>query len=165
MTAPKMFPIMDSTQRRRFDWAIPWAMMAPHEGQALRNHGQTLARLAERGGLGPDEALAALRGLRLGRLVLSEEEARAQLHQEWRAWEQRELVAEADALRQENKALRLKWNNTAMRAGRLFDALVRISCGYNNNPKTIAEEAILAWGKAYENERTPAGEPAKAVIE
>jgi hypothetical protein len=39
---------------------VPWAMLAPHEAQAQRNHSQTLRRLAERGGLGPDEMLAVL---------------------------------------------------------------------------------------------------------
>jgi hypothetical protein len=30
--------------------SIPWAVIAPHEHQAITNHGQTLERLAERGG-------------------------------------------------------------------------------------------------------------------
>lgn len=40
--------------------AVPWAMLAEHEERALRTHGQSLKRLAERGGLGVDEALAIL---------------------------------------------------------------------------------------------------------
>lgn len=41
--------------------SIPWAMIAPHEGRALRNHGgQSLERLAERGGLDPIEIRATL---------------------------------------------------------------------------------------------------------
>ena len=39
---------------------IPFAMLAPHEEQAMRNHSQTLERLASRGGLDPSEALAIL---------------------------------------------------------------------------------------------------------
>lgn len=39
---------------------IPWGMIAPHERQAHDNHGQTLARLAERGGLSACEACAVL---------------------------------------------------------------------------------------------------------
>ncbi len=40
---------------------IPWAMIAPHEPQALHNHGQqSLATLARRGGLSPSEAVAVL---------------------------------------------------------------------------------------------------------
>lgn len=40
---------------------VPWAMIEPHEAQAKRNHGgQTLRRLAERGGLGAAEAVAVL---------------------------------------------------------------------------------------------------------
>ena len=30
--------------------AIPWAMIAPHEPQAISNHSQSLERLAQRGG-------------------------------------------------------------------------------------------------------------------
>lgn len=42
---------------------IPWVALAPHEAQALKNHSQTLERLAERGGLSPKEALAVLRDI------------------------------------------------------------------------------------------------------
>lgn len=49
----RMFPIMSGP-------AIPWAVIAPCEKQADRNHGQTLERLAERGGLCPSEAVAVL---------------------------------------------------------------------------------------------------------
>ncbi len=42
--------------------SIPWSLIAPHEGQALANHQQTLDRLAERGGLSACEALLAIRG-------------------------------------------------------------------------------------------------------
>lgn len=39
---------------------IPWELIAPHEAQARKNHGQTLERLHQRGGLSPCEALAVL---------------------------------------------------------------------------------------------------------
>lgn len=42
--------------------SIPWSLIAPHEGQALANHQQTLERLAERGGLSACEALLVIRG-------------------------------------------------------------------------------------------------------
>lgn len=45
---------------------IPWAMIAPHEDQAQRNHGQSLERLAQRGGLGASEAINILEGRRFG---------------------------------------------------------------------------------------------------
>lgn len=41
---------------------IPFAMLEPHEAQAQRNHGQTLDRLASRGGLGVSEAIDILEG-------------------------------------------------------------------------------------------------------
>lgn len=49
-----MFPIQDGPD-------IPWRVIAPHEKAAQRNHGgQTLQRLAERGGLGVGEAIDVL---------------------------------------------------------------------------------------------------------
>ena len=59
----KTFPILGSNRR---DWpshwptSVPWAFIEPHEKQAQRNHGQALARLAERGGLCPSEMVAVL---------------------------------------------------------------------------------------------------------
>lgn len=44
--------------------SIPWRMIAPYEGNAQANHRQSLARLAERGGLNVNEALAVLDGRR-----------------------------------------------------------------------------------------------------
>ena len=41
---------------------IPWDLIAKHETQAQRNHSQTLARLAERGGLSAGEAVAVMTG-------------------------------------------------------------------------------------------------------
>src|SRR5208337_3842932 len=41
---------------------VPWSLLAPHEAQARRNHDQTLARLAERGGLCPSEMVDVIEG-------------------------------------------------------------------------------------------------------
>lgn len=55
----RQFPILHAGM------SIPWPMLAPFEEQARANHGgQTLARLAERGGLDAAEALNVLDGLR-----------------------------------------------------------------------------------------------------
>jgi hypothetical protein len=59
------FPLLSSPEQRRYypDWpvTIPFKLIAPHEAQAQANHGgQTLERLAERGGLSPKELLAVL---------------------------------------------------------------------------------------------------------
>lgn len=48
----RQFPIMGSKSIR----SIPWAMIAPHEERALRNHSQSLEVLARRGGLSAYEA-------------------------------------------------------------------------------------------------------------
>lgn len=42
------------------DGGIPWSVIAPHELQARRNHGQSLERIHARGGLVWSEALAVL---------------------------------------------------------------------------------------------------------
>lgn len=42
--------------------SVPWRLLAPHEAQALRNHEQTLERLAARGGLAPYEMRLIVEG-------------------------------------------------------------------------------------------------------
>ena len=54
----KMFPVMAGEKFALR--SVPWALVEPHEKQAWKNHGQTLERLAERGGLDPTELLAVL---------------------------------------------------------------------------------------------------------
>lgn len=54
--------------------SIPWAMIQEHEEQALDNHcGQSLERLAQRGGLSPSEAFAVLRDQSWKRNEIGEE--------------------------------------------------------------------------------------------
>lgn len=59
---PDSMPIMQSILRRQEAKisSFPWGIIAPHERQAQINHGQTLKRLAERGGLSPCELVAIL---------------------------------------------------------------------------------------------------------
>lgn len=58
----EMFPIQDGP-------SVPWEVMVPHEARAKANHGgQTLSRLAERGGLGAGEAWCVVNGIELGRI-------------------------------------------------------------------------------------------------
>ena len=58
------FPIlMGSWREYRLDCprTVPWEMLVAHEEQAMKNHGgQTLARLAERGGLCCSELMSVL---------------------------------------------------------------------------------------------------------
>ena len=54
------FPVLQ-TEHQTQEY-IPYNIIAPHEAQAMRNHGgQSLQRLAERGGLDWTEILAVLR--------------------------------------------------------------------------------------------------------
>ena len=48
--------------------SIPTHLLAPYEKQALRNHSQSLQRLAERGGMAACEILGIVRGLSWGEL-------------------------------------------------------------------------------------------------
>ena len=46
--------------------SVPWEFMVPHEAQHKLNHGgQTLERMAQRGGLGATEAWCCVNGLKL----------------------------------------------------------------------------------------------------
>lgn len=61
------FPLLRGHHQRNaahLRQSIPWEFLAPHEEQAQRNHGQSLQRLAERGGLSPGEACDVLLGLK-----------------------------------------------------------------------------------------------------
>jgi hypothetical protein len=65
------FPIIGEFNRAKYERTkevehfpqmfIPWEMIRPHNGQCMANHGgQTLERIAQRGGLGRCEAIAVL---------------------------------------------------------------------------------------------------------
>jgi hypothetical protein len=68
----RTFPVLSDTAgrcgsdgRRENRWtlrSVPWRFIETHRAQAERNHGQTLERLAERGGLTPAEMLCAIEG-------------------------------------------------------------------------------------------------------
>ena len=63
---PPDFPILRGYTRQekereaRCPRSIPWSLVAPHEEQAKRNHGQSLEKLASRGGLSPRELCLVL---------------------------------------------------------------------------------------------------------
>ncbi len=57
----KLFPVLHEPNYKGKKKSIPWEVIAPHEAQAHKNHGQSLERLAARGGLSYREMLAVLR--------------------------------------------------------------------------------------------------------
>lgn len=79
----RVMPIMGATIVSE----IPFAMLVPHEQQAMKNHGQTLERLAQRGGLGVSEAIDILEGRRWGSSAVCLENERYLINKvrEWRA--------------------------------------------------------------------------------
>lgn len=66
---------------------VPFAMLVPHEAQALSNHDQTLSRLAERGGLSVGETIAILEGRKWGSVAecIENEHYLINKVREWRA--------------------------------------------------------------------------------
>ena len=63
MTNPNTFRILYSYREKKQDgWLtnIPWDFISSHEEQAQINHGQSLKRLNERGGLGLSELYCVL---------------------------------------------------------------------------------------------------------
>jgi hypothetical protein len=74
---------------------IPFAMIAPHEARAKRSHGQSLERLAERGGLAVAEALDVLEGRRWGstKICIENEHYLINLVRKWRAANEAAIVA------------------------------------------------------------------------
>lgn len=80
------FPIMSFTEERKalglgrtdsIRDSIPWELIGPHEAQAQANHGgQTLKRLAERGGLSAGEAVAVIEDRRWRNMPYSAARAR-----------------------------------------------------------------------------------------
>lgn len=76
----KRFPVLNQqncrpSERKTMPRDVPWEFVERFREQAEENHGQTLERLAERGGLTPEEMWLAAHGHRLFRLKLDEQSA------------------------------------------------------------------------------------------
>lgn len=120
------FPIMGGP-------SIPWAMIAPHEAQARKNHDQTLERLAQRGGLSPAEALCVMDGTSLrgksctGLFGREDLDAKAlpELQCRVSAYEASSgrVVKERDDLREKVEQLRKRDNKVAVLTGMLCVAI------------------------------------------
>lgn len=88
--ARAVMPIMGATLMSE----IPFAMIAPHEVQAQRNHGQSLERLAQRGGLAACEAIDIIEGRRWGSAKSCVENERYLINKV-RAWRAAQATGEA----------------------------------------------------------------------
>ena len=56
----QMFPVLSYRRWPGCPSEVPAALLYAHEKQAFKNHGQTLAMLASRGGLSPYEIMCVL---------------------------------------------------------------------------------------------------------
>jgi hypothetical protein len=83
MVARTVFPLLDQGRTPRQMREDPRPAGVPYAYAANRNHGQTLDRLADRGGLCPTEMLAVVNNWtarQLSRFEISEDEAVVRLH-------------------------------------------------------------------------------------
>jgi hypothetical protein len=76
----RRFPVLNQQsclprERKAMPQSVPWAFAETFREQAKENHYQTLERLAERGGLSPEEMYCAAHGLRVGRAQVDEQKA------------------------------------------------------------------------------------------
>jgi hypothetical protein len=71
----RKFPVLRSTQRERFylPGFVRFAYLKHHEDQAKKNHNQTLERLADRGGLSPQELYAVAHDMAWDAVSIDEE--------------------------------------------------------------------------------------------
>lgn len=85
-SSARRFPVLLGWHEDRggnddFPRSIPWEAIEPHRQQAESNHcGQTLERLAQRGGLDPSEIYLAVNGLPFSHNGLDDDELRALGH-------------------------------------------------------------------------------------
>ncbi len=76
----KRFPVLNQqygprSERLAMPSDVPWEFAETFREQAMHNHGQTLERLAERGGLAPEEMWHAAKGFRLSPFRCTKQEA------------------------------------------------------------------------------------------
>ncbi len=64
MSEERYFPVMQHPEIK-----LPWSLIAQHEAQARANHGQSLEKLAHRGGLACDEAAAVLEDRKWSKII------------------------------------------------------------------------------------------------
>src|SRR5687767_7547140 len=66
--AEPAFPVLLGFGKEARDYkgprSVPWSLLLPYESRAIRNHDQSLRRLAERGGLSPCEMVCILEDAR-----------------------------------------------------------------------------------------------------
>lgn len=127
--------------------SIPWDLIAPHEKQALENHcGQTLERLAERGGLGTCEAVAVLEDRRWKHM--DERIAGAQLQEKVENWHR----ATAAALQQRcaKAVVDLRFAPSASVALLVAEELASLDSGsFPRNPKVSSAHCCIVCGKVW----------------
>jgi hypothetical protein len=85
----KRFPVITGQSRlpqairARWPRSVPWTFVEPHRAQIQSNHDQTLERLAQRGGLAPDELWLAAHAQPLSRYRQNIEPPSEEVCGEW----------------------------------------------------------------------------------
>ena len=125
VAATRMFPIIGGRR-------IPWSLIEPFEGQAMANHGgQSLGRLAERGGLSKAEAYAVVAGLSIHD-VIQQRGGVSKAAALWDGWVEARVgllarIAELEAAleREREDHARTAWT-AGNRSDRCYPMLVRL---------------------------------------
>lgn len=83
----KRFPVLNQqagrrSQQKQMPRTVPWEFAERFRKQAEENHSQTLERLAERGGLAPEEMWLAAHGHGLFKVHIDEQTAIDWLYKE-----------------------------------------------------------------------------------
>ena len=123
-------------ERDAWPESLPWSLVEPWRAQAEQNHGQTLERLNERGGLAPVELWCAAHGLRLRHIRDTTESAAGQ----WLVG----LVSDHDldiggdvAIRLDDDGGGLAWRHPACRAW--------MTLRYKPDPKSTGHVLVTPW--------------------
>lgn len=119
-TAARRFPLQGGP-------SLPWEMIAPYEAQARANHGgQSLERLAERGGLSPCEALAVLTCRPWTALSAADKAgALAEIERRRVEWEDNELRVQLRAAREELARCAAAYETVARLNARMLQVMRR----------------------------------------
>lgn len=112
--------------------SVEWEVIAPHEAQALKNHDQTLKRLAERGGLDVLELYAVLKGI---------------------GWKEMKHVDRQVAINEVNRLNDELAMKRDKHVKKLTHKLSRAECAYSNEASRHDKTSAELWNAHQEIER------------
>ena len=89
--------------------SVPWEVMIPHEAMSQKNHGQSIQRIAERGGFSPCEAWAVVNGYKW--TGLEGKEVYDDFAKRWIEYAEKINLHYTEAIRERDEALKALKNS------------------------------------------------------